>query len=196
VTDEFPPLVVRAQAAARRVGFPLSRQEGGAGPSASLPGVGRFLAVLAAGCVGGTIGESGTGAGIGAAWLASAMPADCTLVTAEIDPELAAAARELLAPDPRVRVVTGDAIPALAAAAPFDLLFTDGGGGGTDPVELLRIGGRIVKDDVTPLKLLPPDSPFRTGDPKRRFFDDPRLVSTEVVLPDLEHSLLVGTRIR
>ena len=197
MTDGFPPLVVRAQAVARRVGFPLSRQEGATGPSASLPDVGRFLAVLAAGCVGGTIGESGTGVGIGAAWLASAMPADCTLITAEIDPELAAAARELLAPDPRVRVVTGDAIAALAAAAPFDLLFSDSGGtDGTDLVGLLRLGGRIVNDDVTPHKLLPPGSPFLTDDPKRRFFADPRLISTEVVLPDLAHSLLVGTRIR
>lgn len=196
MTEEFPPLVARARAVARRVGFPLSRQEGGAGPSASLPDVGRFLAVLAAGCVGGTIGECGTGVGIGAAWLASAMPADCTLVTAEIDPELAAAARELLAADPRVRVVTGDAVAALAGAAPFDLLFSDGGGDRADLVGLLRIGGRIVNDDVTPRKLLPSGSPFLTDDPKRRFFADPRLVSTEVVLPDLEHSLLVGTRIR
>jgi hypothetical protein len=52
--DQFPPLVTRAQAAAREAGFPLTREEAGPGrPSACLPGVGRFLAVLAAGCAGG-----------------------------------------------------------------------------------------------------------------------------------------------
>ncbi len=62
--EEFPPLVVRAQAVAREVGFRLTRQDAGQpGGSASLPGVGRFLAVLAAGCTGGRIGELGTGSG-------------------------------------------------------------------------------------------------------------------------------------
>jgi predicted O-methyltransferase YrrM len=32
--------------------------------------------MVAAGCHGGVIAELGTGAGIGAAWIASAMPAD------------------------------------------------------------------------------------------------------------------------
>jgi hypothetical protein len=64
-------------------------------------------------------------------------------------------------------------------------------------VDLLRIGGRIVSDDVTPQKALPPGSPFLDDGPKRRFFfGGSRLVSTEVVLPDLRNSLLVGTRIR
>jgi hypothetical protein len=56
--DEFPPLVARARAAAMQHGFPLTRAEAGhCGPSASLPGVGRFLAMLAAGCNGGRIAE-------------------------------------------------------------------------------------------------------------------------------------------
>jgi predicted O-methyltransferase YrrM len=102
--DEIPPLVEQARAVARRIGFPLTRQEAGPDrPSACLPGVGRFLAVLAAGCRAGRIGEIGTGAGVGAAWMASAMPADCVLITAEIDPRLAAAASRLLAADPAWR---------------------------------------------------------------------------------------------
>jgi predicted O-methyltransferase YrrM len=102
--DEIPPLVERARAVARRIGFPLTRQEAGPDrPSACLPGVGLFLAVLAAGCRAGRIGEIGTGAGVGAAWMASAMPADCVLITAEIDPRLAAAASRLLAADPAWR---------------------------------------------------------------------------------------------
>jgi predicted O-methyltransferase YrrM len=178
----------------------LTRDEAGPDrPSACLPGVGRFLAMLAAGCVGGRIGELGTGPGIGAAWLASGMPADCALITAEIDERLAAAARELLADDLRVEVVTGDAVAVMADRRPFDLLFADSGvrddatfaalvGG-------LRLGGRIVMDDLTPEAVLPPGSPLRTDEPKRRFFrQEPRLVWAEVVLPEPGNSLLVGTR--
>ena len=195
--EEFPPLVARARAVARSSGFPLTREEAAAGtPSASLPGVGRFLAMLAAGCGGGRIAELGTGVGIGAAWLASAMPADCSLVTVEIDPVRAAAARELLAADPRVSVVTGDARAVIARLGPFDLLFYDGGAVDyAELVSLLRVGGRVVMDDVTPLEALPSGSPLVASDPKREFFfGDPRLVSVEVVLPDLRNSLLVGTR--
>jgi hypothetical protein len=49
---------------------------------------------------------------------------------------------------------------------------------------------------VTPVRALPPDSTLRGPDAKRRLFTaGPRLVSAEVVLPDLQNSLLVGTRI-
>ncbi|HSZ43480.1 MAG TPA: class I SAM-dependent methyltransferase [Trebonia sp.] len=208
--EEVPPLAARARALATEVGFALTREEalreagdgdgdkGAPHPSASLPGVGRFLAMLAAGCAGGLIGELGTGTGVGAAWIVSAMPADARLITVEIDPERAAAARGLFAGDPRVRVLTGDSLDLIAAHAPFDLLFADGGvGDRARLVDLLAIGGRIVADDVTPQAALPPDSPFRDHDPKREFFfGDPRLVSVEVVLPDLRNSLLVGTRTR
>jgi predicted O-methyltransferase YrrM len=200
--DQFPPLVMRAQAVARQSGFPLTREEAGPDrPSACLPGVGRFLAVLAAGCAGGRIGELGTGAGIGAAWIASAMPADCMLVTVEIDAVLASAARELLAADSRAEVITGDALGVIPGRGPFDLLFADSGVRAPADfaalVSLLRIGGRIVMDDVTPEPALPAGSPLRADDVKRGFFSgEPRLTWTEVVLPDLRNSLLVGTRTR
>ena len=62
-------------------------------------------------------------------------------------------------------------------------------------MDLLQPGGRLVVDDVTPRSALPPDSPYRDSDPKRGFFfTDPRLVSVEVVLPDLVNSVLVATR--
>jgi predicted O-methyltransferase YrrM len=127
--EDFPPLVARAHAVARKIGFPLTRDEARhAGPSTSLPGAGRFLAMLAAGCVGGVIGELGTAIGMGAAWIASAMPDDCKLITVEIDQERARLARELLAEDPRVEVDTGDAVSVLSSRGSFDLLFSDGGG--------------------------------------------------------------------
>src|SRR5215469_1282551 len=114
-----PQLVHRAYAVARAQGFALTRAEASAGrPSACLPGVGQFLAMLAAGCHGGVIAEFGTGAGIGAAWIASAMPGDCTLVTAELDGALAAAAAELFADDARVQVLSGDASAVLPPDSP------------------------------------------------------------------------------
>jgi predicted O-methyltransferase YrrM len=200
--DEFPPLVEHANALARATGFPLTRQEAApGGASASLPGVGLFLAVLAAGCRGGRIAEAGTGVGVGAAWIASAMPADCTLVTVEYDEQRAGAAAALLAADDRVEVVCGDAWEILPARGPFDLLFADGGSTRDQMrsgaiVDLVAVGGKLVVDDVTPVQALPPDSPVRADDVKRRLFrTDPRLVSAEVVLPDLQNSLLIGTRI-
>lgn len=198
--EQLPPLVRRAQALAQRVGFALTREQAGPSrPSACLPGVGRFLAVLAAGCLGGQIAELGTGAGIGACWIASAMPADCTLITVEVDEPLARAARDLLATDPRIEVITGDALRVIPGRGPFDLLFADIGvrdrAGFATLVGSLRTGGHIVMDDVTPERVLSPDSPLLTRDTKRQLYSsEPRLVSTEVVLPDLHNSLLVGTR--
>jgi predicted O-methyltransferase YrrM len=196
---DYPPLVARANALCGEVGFPLTREEAGPGrPSACLPGVGRFLAVLAAGCHGGRIGELGTGAGVGSAWMASAMPADCTLITAEADESLANAARSVLAGDPRVEVISGDAATVLAERGPYCLLFADSGlrspGQFSALVSWLRPGGRIVMDDLVALRALQPGSPA-SDDLKRSFFaSEPRLTWTEVVLPDLRNSLLVGTR--
>jgi predicted O-methyltransferase YrrM len=198
--SEFPALVQQAYATARRVGFPVTPDDPGHGRgSASLPGTGRFLAMLAAGCTGGRIAELGTGAGIGSAWMAGAMPADCTLVTAEIDPVRAAAAADVLGSDDRIRVLTGDWAELLPPLGPYDLIFCDSGVRETATfsglVGLLKPGGRIVMDDVTPVLALAEHSPLRQADPKREFFKgEHRLVWTEVVLPDLANSLLVGTR--
>ncbi len=197
---DTPELVQRAYAVARGIGFPVSADDPGRGRgSASLPDTGRFLAMVAAGCQGGRIAELGTGAGIGAAWIASAMPPDCTLLTAEIDPLRAEAATRLLAADPRVRVLTGDAARLVLAEGPFDLIFADCGvrqpAAFAELVGCLRPGGRIVMDDLTPVAALPAGSEYAVRDVKRELFAGAgRLTWTEVVLPDLANSLLVGTR--
>lgn len=197
---DTPALVSRAHAAAEQIGFPVTSQDPGHGRgSGCQPGVGRFLAMLAAGCHGGRIGELGTGAGIGAAWLSGAMPSDCTLVTCEIDPVRAAAASELLAADRRVQVLTGNAVELIQDHGPYDLIFADCGVRDAQTfgalVSLLRPGGQIVMDDLTPELALSADSPYRERDIKREMFaGEGRLTWTEVVLPDLASSLLVGTR--
>ena len=96
-------------------------------------------------------------------------------------------------------VLAGDAFQVLPGRAPFDLLFADGAwrdpAGWDSLVGLLKPGGRIVMDDVTPAGRRPADSPLPEHDAKREFFfAHPGLTSAEVVLPDLRNSLLVGTR--
>ena len=152
--------------------------------------------MLAAGCQRGVIAELGTGAGIGAAWMTGAMPSDCMLVTAEVDACLAGAAARLLAADPRVQVLTGDARLVLGPHAPFDLIFADCGvrdsADFANLTGMLKPGGRIVMDDLTPAAARPQAG---AADVKRALFAaEDRLVWTEVVLPDLENSLLFGTR--
>ena len=75
---------------------------------------------------GGVVAESGTGSGVGTAWLHSGLAADARLVTVERDPELARRAAGLLTDDPRVQVLTGD-WRLLEQHAPFDAFFCDGG---------------------------------------------------------------------
>jgi predicted O-methyltransferase YrrM len=195
----MPPKAARAIELARELGFPLTRSEAtGTEPSCSLPDVGRLLAMLAAATPNGArIAEIGSGAGLGAAWIASAMPAGATLLTVELDDARAHAVQQLFADDARVTVVHGDANEVIPAAAPFDLLFVDGGlPVGDAVVDLVRVGGQVVVDDVTPTVKLDAAAPYQTNDAKRAlFFGNPRLQSVEVVLPDLDNAAFVGTRL-
>ena len=74
---DLPSLVERAVDLARRLGFANSCR----------PEHGRLLHALAAGA--GTIGETGTGCGVGLAWLASGARPGTRLVSVEIDTERA-----------------------------------------------------------------------------------------------------------
>jgi predicted O-methyltransferase YrrM len=129
------PAVSAAVEAAARAGFAQS----------CLPEQGELLKVLARGVGRGVIGETGTGCGVGLAWLASGAAADARIVSAERDPAFAQLAAEVFADDPRVRVLTCD-WRGLAGAAPFDLLILDGGGQGKgddpplEPARWLRPG--------------------------------------------------------
>lgn len=74
--EREPQLVSRALTVARRSRFDRS----------CTAEVGRLLAVLAGTVRGGTVGEIGTGCGVGAAWMASALAPGAALVTVELDP--------------------------------------------------------------------------------------------------------------
>lgn len=71
------------------------------------------------------VAEVGTGAGVGAAWMVSALDPAVPFFTAEVDEGLASAAAELFRDDPNVHVLPGDWRATLPREAPFDLVFVD-----------------------------------------------------------------------
>lgn len=192
----LPPLVARAVALARRMGFAHS----------CIPEQGELLRVLARGRDGGRIGETGTGCGVGLAWMAGAVGPGTSLVSVERDPARAAACRELFRDCPNVMVLEAD-WRELIAWGPFDLLVLDGGGGGkqveaafADPDVLLTPAGTVVLDDMHP----PFDGALtsgtaRSGDGRdlercrRHWFGHPGLLASELRLHPLM-STIVATR--
>jgi predicted O-methyltransferase YrrM len=177
-----PPLVTRARALEQGLGFRHS----------SIPEVGRLLHVLAAQRGRTRVGELGTGCGVGAAWIVSALPPIVPFVTVELDEQLARASAELFADDENVRVLQGDWHELMPPEAPFDLLFHDGGGkqrpdvDGEQAVGLLAPGATIVMDDLTP---------NRPGhDVVREFWLNHPEISALELLTTPETSAIVGTR--
>jgi predicted O-methyltransferase YrrM len=179
----LPPLVEKALAQTERLGFAKS----------CIPEVGRLLHALAASRGRARVAEIGTGAGVGAAWIVSALPPDVPFVTAEVDPDRAAAARELFADDDNVRVLEGDWRELLPPEAPFDLVFYDAQKqprpheDGELVVGLLTPGGIAVLDDLTPGIAGP--------DPVRRFWlANPDLAATELLTTAATAAILAVRR--
>ena len=175
--DDLPPLVRTALEAARQGEFPYC----------CLPQQGRLLRLLAGGAGPGTIGETGTGHGVGLAWLATGAHPEARLIGIERDPRLAAAAREVFRDSPAVEVQAGD-WRGLETSAPFDLLVLDGGGQGKgdepplDPAAWLRPGGLLVIDDFSPLTGWPPTYAGHTDTARLHWLDHPLLRATQVNL--------------
>ena len=176
-----PPLVLRAQELARSLGFTRSCTDE----------TGRLLHVLAAERGRGRVGELGTGTGVGAAWIVSALEPTATFVTVEVDAERAAAAAELFRDDENVRVLAGDWHELMPAEAPFDLVFLDSGKtrpdlDGEQVIGLLAPRGLVVMDDL------------RDGRPAldviRAFWlQHPRLAAVELAVSD-EESVILAAR--
>ncbi|WP_432742976.1 class I SAM-dependent methyltransferase [Streptomyces sp. JH002] len=187
---DVPPPVARALRAARAAGFAFSCR----------PEQGRLLYALAGGA-GAAIGETGTGCGVGLAWLAAGAGPGVRLVSVERDARRAALAAEVFADDARVTVVHAE-WTALAAHGPFDLLVLDGGGQGkapgdtpADPRELLTPHGTVVIDDFTPSTTWPPTHGGAVDHARLHWLTHPALRATELRLaPDL--ATVVGTRRR
>jgi predicted O-methyltransferase YrrM len=114
--------------------------------------VGALLHVLAGEAGRRRVGEIGTGCGVAAAWIVSALDPAVPFVTVEAKPALAAAAGGLFEHDEHVRVLAGDWRGAFAAEGPFDLLFVDARDAKDDAEAVLRLlapRGTAVLDDFT-----------------------------------------------
>ncbi|MEV7176958.1 class I SAM-dependent methyltransferase [Kitasatospora sp. NPDC093679] len=173
--DGLPDGVARAVAAAREAGFPHSCR----------PEQGRLLQALAGGART-RIGESGTGYGVGLAWLAAGAAPGVDLVSVERDPDRAAAAAVLFTDDPRVRVLAADWTE-LYAHGPYDLLVLDGGGqgktgGAAAPERLLTPGGVLVVDDFTPADGWPPLFDDRPDEARLHWLRHPALRAVDLPL--------------
>jgi predicted O-methyltransferase YrrM len=183
---DLPPLVERAVGLARQEGFANSCR----------PEHGRLLFALAAGA--GLIGETGTGCGVGLAWLAAGARPGTRLVSVELDAGRAARAAELFSGLPQVTVIQGD-WQQIYPHGPFDLLVLDGGAHGksggppANPDVLLRPGGTLVIDDLTPARAWPPRYAGGVDEARMRWLGYPGLDTAELRLaPDL--AAVVATR--
>jgi predicted O-methyltransferase YrrM len=130
----------------------------------------RLLAVLAAGkrCA-----EVGTAFGEGAAAIASTAR---SLVTVELDLDRVSIAAYRLRRFPNVELIAGDWRDQLPQRGPFELLFFDGGrlDEAPDAIDLVGVGGLIVKDDLSP--------DWESPDPVRDLlFNHPDLVAVELL---------------
>ena len=136
----------------------------------SIPAIQALLRALA---VGRDVAELGTAFGEGAAAMAETAR---SVVTVEVDPDRAAAARERLAGLPNVEALEGDAYELLRGRGPFGLVFADEGAYDWEAImALLAPGGILVKDDLTPGRPV-------EGDPVREFLlRDRRLRAAEVL---------------
>jgi len=122
----------------------------------SEPRTGAMLRFLASSKPGGQLLEIGTGTGLATAWLLDGMDTTSRLISVDTDPGSQAIARQVLAPDTRVRFVLEDGLVFLATqpAATFDLVFADAWPGkyeGLDlALNLLKPGGIFIGDDMAP----------------------------------------------
>jgi predicted O-methyltransferase YrrM len=137
-----PPLVGRARELAASLGFERSCSDE----------VGALLHVLAGSAGRRRVGEIGTGCGVGAAWMVSALPPEVPFVGVELDETRAQAAAVLFVEDVNVRILVGDWRTLLEPEAPFDVLFADAHDAKDDVdavLPLLAPRGTVLLDDFT-----------------------------------------------
>lgn len=181
---QIPPLVARALDLSRQRGFITSTRSE----------TGRLLATLAA-SRSGTLGELGTGCGVGSAWLSVGAQDGAKIVSAELDPKLAEVVQELFADVPNVEVTSGD-WTTLEQYAPFSLLFVDVRDvkQSVDMVaDLMAPGGIAVLDDFTPSEYWPPIFEGRVDTVREEWLTDERFTAVEMLI-DAGSSVIIATR--
>jgi predicted O-methyltransferase YrrM len=185
----IPPSLAAIESDTAALGFTMASDR----PTGSL------LRALAASRPGGRLLELGTGTGMATAWLLDGMDATATLLTVELDEENAAVARRHLGHDPRLTIRVGDGAASIASlqGQHHDLIFADTWPGKFDhlgeTLNLLRIGGLYVIDDMLPQPNWPPGHETEVD----------RLIETLSARPDLQLAkvgwstgIIIATRIR
>ncbi len=162
------------------------------------PEQGRFLQVLVRAVGAKRVLEVGSLAGYSGIWLARALQPGGELVTIELDPERAGAARAAFEESgvaDVVRVLEGDALTLLPSlAGPYDAVFLDADKASmptyfTHAVRLLRLGGLLISDNAfLNGRVADPDDDSPDAQGMRAFnrlaATDPRLVSALVPMRD------------
>lgn len=184
--EHLPALVKAAVRLASSQGFDHS----------CAPEQGRLLSVLARGYAGGRVGETGTGCGVGLAWMVDATDTATSFVSVEVDATRAQGSADLFVGCQNVRIIHADWND-LRSSGPFDLLVLDGGGKGKEPQVdppldptdgWLTMGGTVVLDDFTP-------GEDAHDEARAYWLEHPALQVVELLLtPTL--STVVGRRIR
>jgi predicted O-methyltransferase YrrM len=136
------------------------------------------------------VGEIGTGVGVGAAWIVSALLPEVPFFTVELEENRVQAARELFRDDPNVHVLHGDWREKLAIEAPFDLVFVDATSAkhdGAAVLGLLALGGTVILDDFW-------ERP--SPDPVRDFWHEHADVAATELFVTPEMTVIVAVRVR
>ena len=177
-----PPEVARALSFAESLGFTKS----------CVPEVGRLLRVLTAAAGPGVVAELGTGCGVGAAWMLSGLRDGQTFVSVDADGARQARVSKLLERE-SARFLSGDWREVLGAG-PFSLVFADVSEakdeGCGEVVAATSPGGLIVLDDFTPEKHWPEAWRGKPDRRRERWFGDPRLLTTEILVTERAAVLL------
>jgi predicted O-methyltransferase YrrM len=182
---DLPEIVRRAFDVSRKAGYAsFCRNE-----------TGRLLATLAATRTG-TMAEFGTGCGVGTAWLRSGVRPGTTILSAELNADLATAAQEIFVDDPQVEVLAAD-WSTLRNKGPYSLLFLDPSVPEDASVEavadLVEPGGMVVLDDFAPCEIWPPITNGRVDTLREGWLSDERFTAVEVMVAS-DATVLVATR--
>jgi predicted O-methyltransferase YrrM len=126
---------------------------------------GSLLRTLAASKPHGRFLELGTGTGLSTAWILDGMDAQSTLLTVDDNPAVTAVAQRHLGHDPRLTLRTMDGIQLLneIQQEQFSFIFADTWPGKYERLDLalnvLKVGGLYIVDDMLPQPNWPPDHP-------------------------------------
>ena len=118
--------------------------------------IGSLLRTLIASKSGGNFLELGTGMGLSLCWMVEGLDLEARLTTLDNDPQLTDIARGYFGQDPRVQIMCTDGSEWIKAygGEKFDLVFADAWPGKysetAEILELIKVGGMYVIDDMTP----------------------------------------------